>query len=171
MVELRIMANEIQQVDQASWFRLYKPTQGYWTRMLSGVGGGAMVLWGASWIFRQFSAYSNEQFGLYLQAGVAILWIALFGMLLFWFVGKKPSTVDFLVSVEGEMKKVNWSSWPEVIGSTKVVILFVLLMSLMLVIMDTLFMAIFSGLGVLKGPGIGSIFSDVIHIFQRIFTR
>lgn len=165
------MANEMQQVDQAGWFRLYKPTQGYWTRMLTGIGGGAIVLWGASWIFRQFGNYSNYQYGLYLQAGAAILWIALFGILLFWLVGKKPSTVDFLISVEGEMKKVNWSTWPEVIGSTKVVILFTLLMSLMLVIMDTLFMALFSAIGVLKGPGIGSIFSDFVKVFENIFTR
>ena len=44
-------------------------------------------------------------------------------------------------------------------------------MSLMLVIMDTLFMAVFSGLGVLKGPGIGSIFGDVVKVFQNIFNR
>lgn len=161
------MANEAQQVNQAGSFRLYKPTQGYWTRLLTAIGGGALVLWGASWIFRQFGGYSNQQYGLYLQAGAAILWIAIFGYLLFWLVGKKPTTVDFLIAVEGEMKKVNWSSWPEVIGSTKVVILFTLLMSILLVIMDTLFMAIFSGLGVLKGPGIGSILSDIVKVFTR----
>jgi hypothetical protein len=44
-------------------------------------------------------------------------------------------------------------------------------MSILLVIMDTLFMAVFSGLGVLKGPGIGSIFSDIAHVIARIFTR
>jgi preprotein translocase SecE subunit len=165
------MANETQQVNQESWFRLYKPTQGYWTRMLTAVGGGAVVLWGASWIFRQVTAFGNEAIGLYLKVGAAILWIGFFGTLLFWLVGKKPNTVDFLVSVEGEMKKVNWSTWPEVIGSTKVVVLFVVLMSLMLVIMDTLFMGIFSGLGVLQGPGIGSIFSDIANVFHRFFTR
>ena len=45
---------------------------------------------------------------------------------------------------------VNWSKKQEVIGATKVVILFVILMSIMLFLVDSLFMLFFSEIGVLK---------------------
>ncbi|MEK7731025.1 MAG: preprotein translocase subunit SecE, partial [Planctomycetota bacterium] len=57
---------------------------------------------------------------------------------------------DFMIATEGEMKKVSWSSKREIIGSTKVVILFTLLMSLFLFIVDIVFMELFGGMGVLK---------------------
>ena len=39
------------------------------------------------------------------------------------FIARKPSqTVDFMIATEGEMKKVNWSTRREILGSTWVVI-------------------------------------------------
>lgn len=127
-----------------------------------------MILWGASWLFGKLSVYQSTNYGLYLQVSVAVAYIAILGYLLFWVVGKKPSTVDFLISVEGEMKKVNWSTWPEIIGATKVVILFVFLMSLMLVIVDYFFLLFFSEIGVLKG---GMTFSKLLSGLVQTFKN
>ena len=48
------------------------------------------------------------------------------------------------------MKKVSWSSKREIMGSTKVVILFTLLMAFFLFLVDLLFQWFFSAIGVLK---------------------
>ncbi len=165
------MANGTENLEQAKLFQLFKPTQGYWTRMSTAIGAGALSLWGASWLFDKFSPYRDTPHGLYIQVGAALLFILVFGGLLFWLVGKNQTAVNFLISVEGEMKKVNWSTWPEVVGATKVVILFTILMALMLVIVDTFFMSIFSAIGVLKGPGIGSLLHDTIDFFGKLFRK
>jgi preprotein translocase SecE subunit len=161
------MTNETGTIERSKLLQLYKGHQGYWTRMLTAIGAGALVLWGAAWVFEKLSIYHDLKFGLYIQAAGAILFIAVFGILAFWLVGKKPNTVDFLISVEGEMKKVNWSSKAEVIGATKVVILFTLIFGILLAVVDTLFMAFFSWIGVLQGPGIGDLFRDFIGLFTK----
>ena len=43
----------------------------------------------------------------------------------------KPANVDFLIATDSEMKKVNWTSRKELIGSTKVVILFMFLIAVL----------------------------------------
>ena len=48
------------------------------------------------------------------------------------------------------VKKVNWSTKREVIGSTKVVILFTFLMAAMLFAVDLIFQNFFNWIGVLK---------------------
>ncbi len=55
-----------------------------------------------------------------------------------------------MIATEGEMKKVSWSSKREIIGSTKVVILFTLLMAVFLFVVDLVFQSVFSGIGILK---------------------
>jgi preprotein translocase SecE subunit len=167
------MANGTQttELEHGKWFQLYKPTQGYWTRMSTAVGAGALILWGASWIFEKLSVYHGSDYGLYIQVGAAVVYMAILGYFLYWATGKNHTTVDFLISVEGEMKKVNWSTWPEIIGATKVVILFVVIMSLMLFLVDTFFMLFFSQIGVLKGPGFASIFQSVGQYFGKLFGK
>ena len=53
----------------------------------------------------------------------------------------KPSNVDFLVATDREMKKVNWTSRKDLIGSTKVVIVFMFLIALILSFLATLYPA------------------------------
>jgi preprotein translocase subunit SecE len=64
------------------------------------------------------------------------------------FVSRKTS--DFMIATEGEMKKVSWSSKNEVIGSTKVVIIFTILMAMLLFVVDLAFQWLFQFIGVLK---------------------
>lgn len=146
---------------ERGWFQVYKPTQGYWTRLGTAIGVGVLILWGAAWLFSRLEVYRSTEYGQYIQVGAAIAWILILGYLLYWLVGKKSQTVDFLIAVEGEMKKVNWSTWPEIVGATKVVILFTILTSIMLFIVDTIFMLFFSTIGVLKVTGMGDIIKSL----------
>ncbi len=65
----------------------------------------------------------------------------------------RPKHVDFLIATDSEMKKVNWSTRDELIGSTKVVIGFMILTAVFLFSVDIIFEEIFYLLGVLRsGP-------------------
>jgi len=74
--------------------------------------------------------------------------------LLSWYLMNKPSNADFLIATDSEMKKVNWTSRKELIGSTKVVILFMFLIAILLFVIDILFGYLFYGITVLKSPPI-----------------
>ncbi|HCT45025.1 MAG: preprotein translocase subunit SecE [Phycisphaerae bacterium] len=69
---------------------------------------------------------------------------------LYIFVGANKKTVEFLVSTDGEMKKVNWTSYKEVKGSTMVVIAATFLIAGFLFIVDTAFSSFFSFINVLE---------------------
>jgi preprotein translocase SecE subunit len=89
---------------------------------------------------------------LYLQAaGVGVL--LLVGSLgIYWLVGVRPSTSEFLINTDGEMKKVNWSSRKDIIGSTQVVIVWSVLIAAGLYLVDNVFAQFFTLIGVLQGP-------------------
>lgn len=102
---------------------IYKKGQGYWTRQMSTVAGAVLILLGALWISDLF--LGTDWFGLepiYWRAIAGVLWCGILGSLLYMFVWVKPRSVDFLVATETEMKKVNWSTRKEIVGSTIVVI-------------------------------------------------
>ena len=137
-------------------FAIYKPGQGYWTRMLSAVGLGTLVLSGAGWLSKIFSA---DPWGLatsfdfpviYQQAIIAVLVIVGFAVFGFWLFNK-PSVVDFMVATEAEMKKVNWPGQREIILSTWIVICGTLIMAFFLFGIDTIFRWLFTQIGVLYG--------------------
>ncbi len=86
----------------------------------------------------------------YLQSIVAGFFMLAGAVLLYIFVGSKKQTVEFLVATDGEMKKVNWTSYREVKGSTIVVIAATFLIAGFLFGVDTLFAKIFSAIGVLQ---------------------
>ena len=76
--------------------------------------------------------------------------LAVFALLVWWLVGRHRKANDFLVATEGEMKKVNWTSRKEVIGSTKVVIASVILLAVLLFLVDWFFIWFFRLIDVLK---------------------
>lgn len=225
---------------------IHKPGQGYWTRLLSALGFGAVVAAGAMWLFTELKAvdlpqeyhyaveaqpeglsegavanlyldddgdrlggtapvlrvFENESAGQWvvvmdqltrsedendatfstvasigpqlsgdagavafevverngvetinrqlLQGGAAIGVILLGALGLLYFCYANTKTVDFLIATEGEMKKVNWSSRREVIGSTWVVISVSVLIAVVLLAADVLFSSFFSQIGVLQ---------------------
>lgn len=87
---------------------------------------------------------------LYVQAGVAGAIILLGTFVVLWFVGTSRKTVEFLIATDGEMKKVNWSTKKEVIGSTQVVIVAAFLIAAILFVIDLAFSNFFQLIGVLE---------------------
>jgi preprotein translocase SecE subunit len=123
--------------------------QGYWTRMLSVIGFGLLGVLGAIWLWRLFEAVDLGVPPVYVASSVAVLFMAGVGLVLWWFAGWSERSVDFLVATEGEMKKVNWSTRREIVGSTLVVIAITLVISAFCWIWDFAFSTLFVWMRVL----------------------
>jgi preprotein translocase subunit SecE len=136
------------------FFHIYKPGQGYWTRM--GTVLGALLIGGLTvnflyhhmpiWVQGAGVAPAKAK---EVTIGVIAALFAVFALLVFWLINK-PTNADFLIATDSEMKKVNWTSRKELIGSTKVVILFMFLIAFMLFAFDIVFGYLFYAIGVLK---------------------
>jgi preprotein translocase subunit SecE len=142
------------------FFTIYKRGQGYWTRMGTALGAAFIAALTADFVYVQMKAipYSTDAAGqpLYIAksvcAGVAL---AVLATILFfaWRAMNKPSNADFLIATDSEMKKVNWTTRKELIGSTRVVIFFVILISALLFLLDVVFGYFFHLIKVLEfGP-------------------
>ena len=111
---------------------VYKRGQGKYTRMVSAFGGAAIVAIGCLQLYRTLDA---ADIGLWVETMVPVgLFIAL-SVLMMWMVNK-PNIADFMISAEGEMKKVNWSTRQEVMVSTVVVISVVIILAVLLGVSD-----------------------------------
>ena len=84
----------------------------------------------------------------YLQGGVAGIILLLGAVIIYVYVGVKRRPVDFLINTDNEMKKVNWSTRREIVGSTWCVVAASVLISALLFAIDLFFQAIFRGVGV-----------------------
>lgn len=87
---------------------------------------------------------------LYVQGAVAGVALLAGAVLIFLFVGSKPQTCEFLIATDGEMKKVNWSTRREVMGSTWVVIAASFLVAAILYFVDYAFQTFFHAINVLQ---------------------
>ncbi|MCG8408847.1 MAG: preprotein translocase subunit SecE [Phycisphaerales bacterium] len=136
------------------FFDIYKSGQGYHTRIWSGVGYGALVFWFAWFLYDKFSLVDAGKYTQVVQVSVFATVIAIFGLVGYWLLGLNKKVGDFLIATEGEMKKVNWTSRKDIIGSTKVVIFLLVAMTVMLFVVDIFFMSFFNAIGVLKGAAL-----------------
>lgn len=140
-------------------FEFYKREQGRWTRLATMLGGGLVALLGGI----AFATGPMSQIVLWLgiTGGMVRVTQIVGGLafalpvayLAFWLSYLRPSTGDFFIAVEGEMKKVSWSGRKEVIGSTKVVIFTLAAMGVLLFVVDMAFMLLFDLLGVVHIAG------------------
>ena len=136
-------------------FAIYKPGQGYWTRMMSAIGAATLVLTGVAWLWARFQAWFRDADALiYYQASMAVIMIAFFGALLFYLLNK-PRIADFMIATEAEMKKVNWPGRREIIGSTWIVICGAALMAVWLLAFNLIFGWFFLEIGILEATGNG----------------
>lgn len=87
---------------------------------------------------------------IYLQAGVTAGVMLLGVIFVYYFVATHRGSVDFLINTDGEMRKVNWSTKKEVIGSTQVVIVAAFLIATILFGIDVGFQFFFRAIGVLQ---------------------
>ena len=127
---------------------IYKSGQGYWTRMVSAAGFGLLLAQGTFWIWTKFGA-GTVGTARYVAAALALVFLAGLGSTIFWVLGRNSRTVDFLIATEGEMKKVNWSTRREIIGSTSAVIMTVLVISVFCYGIDRAFFWFFAQIKVL----------------------
>ena len=130
---------------------IFKPGQGFYTRVCSAVGLGLLACMGGMWLAPQFSG--RRILGLepiYTQAAVVVLAIAIVAAIGYWLIGVKPRAVDFFIATEGEMKKVNWSTRKEVTGSTTLVIGFTIFLAALCFLLDYVFAVVLQWVGVLE---------------------
>jgi len=136
----------------AGFFTIYKKGQGYWTRICTAGGAAVLIIVTAHFLYTQLPVlidWLNEHHR-WLMGIVAAFTAG--ASLLTWYIINKPDNVDFLVATDSEMKKVNWTSRKELIGSTKVVIFFMIIIAAVLFIIDVLMGYVFYWLRVLKAP-------------------
>ena len=146
---------------RGGFFAIYKKGQGYWTRMGTALGAallGALLAYNLYvWIPVLVNLGSSSEALAHerqIALGVAAVFLALYAILI-WRVTNKPDNVDFLIATDSEMKKVNWTSRKELIGSTKVVIVFMFLIAFFLFAIDIAFSYFFYLIGVLKNSPFG----------------
>ena len=129
------------------FFTIQKYGQGKWTRL--GTAGGILFL--AALSSYQLYAISRQQFQVRHNPAM-VIGVSLFAIIVilgWWFMNKTTST-DFLIATDSEMKKVNWTSRKELIGSTRVVVIFMFLIAFLLFGIDIFFSYFFYFAGVLK---------------------
>jgi len=143
------------------FFTIYKKSQGYWTRMGTAIAaallGGLTAYHLYAWLpalIHLGPTPANQASARHIALFVAVAFFVLFAALV-WRVTNKPANVDFLIATDSEMKKVNWTSRKELIGSTKVVIVFMFLIATFLFLVDILFGYLFHVIGVLKNSPFG----------------
>ncbi len=91
----------------------------------------------------------SQSIVLYVQAGAAVVIIGTFALVL-WIVLNKPRTVDFMIATEAEMRKVNWPSRHEIVGSTLVVVCGTALLAMVLFVVNIVFGFIFTEINILE---------------------
>jgi len=123
-------------------FGIYKRSQGKYTRLCSAFGAAIIAGLGCLRLYQQLEA---ADLGLWVETMVPAGLFVVLGLLIFYSVNK-PAVADFLISAEGEMKKVSWSSRKEIAVSTIIVIVVVILLAVLVGVADTGFQIFFSWL-------------------------
>ena len=113
-------------------FDIYKRGQGKYTRLYSAFGGILIVGLGC---FQLYTKLQALDLGLWVETMVPVALFMILSVLVLWIVNR-PTVADFMISAEGEMKKVSWSSRKEIAVSTFVVIVVVVGMAVLLGVTD-----------------------------------
>ncbi len=129
---------------------IYKSGQGYYTRMGTVVGVSLITLLGLFWIASYAKSWKILDLNpIYVSAGTASLVGLIVFAIMYWIVFVNPRSVDFLVATEGEMKKVNWSTRREIVGSTATVIVTAIVITVFCWTIDYAFAFLFGYIKVL----------------------
>lgn len=136
---------------RAGFFSIYKPKEGYWTRLGTVLGAAAVILFIAFFAFQQLVIFPALRDRRTLRFGICVAIVVLLAAITQWIMNA-PRRAQFLIDTDSEMKKVNWASWPELIGATRVVVFFMLLTAFCLFVFDTQFHALFFSLRVWHIP-------------------
>ncbi|HPS54407.1 MAG TPA: preprotein translocase subunit SecE [Sedimentisphaerales bacterium] len=129
-------------------FTIYKKGQGKYTRLYSAFGAAVVALLGCIQLYNKLVAAElglSNKTSMWVSTMVPVVVFAALSLMIFWIVNR-PATADFMISAEGEMKKVSWASRREIAVSTFIVISVVILMATMLGIADFSFQLFFQWL-------------------------
>ena len=141
---------------EPGFFTIYKKGQGKWTRLGTVFAAAALGLLTGYSIYQYAlpylpatdSAHPNALPRELLFVGV-VLFLAAFGLVTYWLTNR-AGNVDFLIATDSEMKKVNWTTKGELFGSTRVVVLFLVVIALFLFAVDLAFQWFFHAIRVLQ---------------------
>jgi preprotein translocase subunit SecE len=125
---------------------LYKPNQGWYARVWTGVGLAALL--GAG-IWRYHSVQLADSSAPMVRLGVPALLAVVLAWLIFRIL-QFPPFVDFLIATEAEMNKISWTSRDDLKRATAVVLVTVLFMAVFLFGVDTIWAQLLKVIGVLK---------------------
>jgi preprotein translocase subunit SecE len=118
----------------------YKWGQGKDTRLYSAIAMAIIAFIGCWRLYDKLQASLDitRTVELWISVTVPIGLFAAAAAVLYWLVNR-PTVADFMISAEGELKKVSFSSRQEIMVSTFVVIIVVVLMAGMLGAADFFF--------------------------------
>ena len=142
------------------FFTIYKKGQGYWTRMGTLAGVALLGLMLAYTLWMQIPPVffdpteEGQSTGKRISGIIAGSFLLIYSIIALRLMNK-PSNVDFLIATDSEMKKVNWTSRRELIGSSKVVIVFMFMIAMYLFLNDIIFGYLMKWIGVLKTAPLG----------------
>lgn len=122
--------------------QIYKPGQGKYTRLVSGLSVAVVVAIGCWRLYEMLAATDWSAWIVFL---VPLIVFGVAAVVTYWLLNKQ-SVADFMIASEGELKKVNWSSRKEVAVSTFVVIIVVVAMAMLLGATDMVFQLVFDKL-------------------------
>lgn len=132
-------------------FGFYKKGQGYYTRLCTALAGGVLSILGCYALYLKLEGLRGAEagaLGSWLRVCIPLVLFAILAFTIFKMVNMHKFA-DFMISTEGEMKKVSWSSKKEIIGSTKIVIITVFTLAILLACVDFGFAWLFRAIGVL----------------------
>ncbi len=147
------------------FFSIYKKGQGYWTRLVTCICAAALLGLICQWVFTHArlwlieglasparTADAAQALGRNIALGISG-GLFLIGAFFAWKFINAPRGAEFLITTDSEMKRVNWATRKEVVGSTRVVIIFLFFVCMFLFFSDIIFGYFFHLIGVLRtGP-------------------
>jgi preprotein translocase subunit SecE len=113
-------------------FDLYKRSQGKIARQAT-FAALAVIIALAAWCLNDY--YTGKSATLVGRVVVPIA-VLVVGLWMSFRIVQMPSFADFLISVEAEMNKVSWPTWPELLRSSIVVILMIFILASVLFFYD-----------------------------------
>ena len=130
---------------------IYKAGQGYWVRLMSAYGLGAVVALELVWLWKEMQGVTLFGFEpTYVRVVVMLITALVFAWFGWMIIGTRRKSVEFLIATEGEMRKVNWSSRREVELSTRAVIGLTIIIAVYCWAFDVGFASIFRWMTVLR---------------------
>ena len=128
---------------------LYKPMQGWYARLYTALGLGLILATGAWRVYE-----SSIEYQAVWRIGLPAIFAAVLGWVIFRLI-HFPPFAEFLIATEAEMNKVSWTNKEDLFRATTVVLTTVVIMTVFLFMVDTLWTALLRLIGVLQFGGSG----------------